>query len=408
LNKIKKISFLIVFLELVVLALGNLFYINVNRTDGRLYRVEARRVAQQVVDEDSFDVDLSGYSSIIAVSQFDPEADFYYRNDYIVEKIDGRLIAVEYEPKADYSPLIVMNVSFALMILMTIAAFTYVDMKILRPFSNMERMTLELSKGNLATPLAAEKSKYFGKFLWGMDMLRESLEEKKEKEMAYQKEKKMLILSLSHDIKTPLSAIELYSKALQSGLYDTEEKKQEAILGIRNNTNLIKQYVNEITTASREDFLNLEVQMGECYLNEVMDFISTYYKDKLRTIHTDFKIEDVTNCILLGDKDRLIEVMQNVLENAVKYGDGDAISISFDEEEDCKLITVKNTGCTLPAEEVPHLFDSFFRGSNAKDIKGSGLGLYICKHLMKKMDGDVFAKVDDGCFAVTVVVRKAI
>lgn len=107
-----------------------------------------------------------------------------------------------------------------------------------------------------------------------------------------------------------------------------------------------------------------------------------------------------------GDFDRIVEVLQNVIENAIKYGDGKKITINLDEEENCKLLTVCNGGCSLAEEELPHIFDSFYRGSNSEKQEGSGLGLYICKELMHKMDGDLFAKIKDREFYMTVVLRK--
>lgn len=65
------------------------------------------------------------------------------------------------------------------------------------------------------------------------------------------------------------------------------------------------------------------------------------------------------------------EVLQNIIENAIKYGSGKKIGISISKEEDCVLITVENTGEVLPAEELPHLFDSFYRGSNAGSQEGN-------------------------------------
>ena len=216
-----------------------------------------------------------------------------------------------------------------------------------------------------------------------------------------------MILSLSHDIKTPLSSIDLYSKALWENLYDTQERKDEALQGIIRNVKEIKGYVDEIVTASREDFLNLEVSMGEYYLSEVMKVTESYYKDKLSVIHTEFQVDDISECLVKGDKNRMVEVLQNVMENAIKYGDGKHIRISFSEEEDCKLIHIENSGCDLKEEELPNLFDSFYRGSNSGGVKGSGLGLYICKTLMRKMDGEIYAEMNEDVFGVTVVVRKA-
>jgi signal transduction histidine kinase len=293
------------------------------------------------------------------------------------------------------------------MMFLTILILVYVHNKVLKPFHDMSNLSYELAKGNLSMPVKEEKSKLFGKFLWGMNMLREKLEENKEKELEFQKERKTLILSLSHDIKTPLSSIELYSKALLEDLYDTKEKRDEALQGITRNVKEIKGYVDEIVTASREDFLNLEVNMGEYYLSEVMKDIESFYNDKLSVIHTEFQVDEIPQCILKGDKNRMVEVLQNIMENAIKYGDGKSIHISFDEEEDCKLIHIENSGCNLKEEEFPNLFDSFYRGSNSGGVKGSGLGLYICKTLMRKMDGEIYAEMNEDVFGVTVVVRKA-
>ena len=237
-------------------------------------------------------------------------------------------------------------------------------------------------------------------------MLRDNLESSREKELELQKEKKTIILSLAHDLKTPLSAIRLYNKALSENLYDTPEKRAQVYAGIDKNVTEMEGYVTEIMAASREEFLNLTVEMGEVYLSSVMEYINAYYTDKLSNLHTAFEVESYLDCLLGGDCNRLIEVLQNIMENALKYGDGKYITISFSTEEDCCLITVKNSGCTLKEDELPHLFDSFYRGSNVGNAKGSGLGLYICRQLMHMMDGEIFAEIKENEFLATVVIHK--
>ncbi|MBD5551793.1 MAG: HAMP domain-containing histidine kinase [Lachnospiraceae bacterium] len=293
------------------------------------------------------------------------------------------------------------------MVLLTGGVLFYVYKKVLKPFYAMSDLSYELAKGNLSMPIKEEKSKLFGRFLWGMDMLREKLEDNREKELEFQRERKTLILSLSHDIRTPLSSIELYSRALGENLYDEQKKRDEALQGIIRNAGEIKKYVNEIVAASREDFLNLEVVNGELYLSEIIEETKRYYRDKLSVLHTGFDVAEYSECLIKGDKNRLIEVLQNVMENAVKYGDGKRIHIYCEEEEDCKLIHVENSGNSLKEEELPNLFDSFYRGSNSRGVKGNGLGLYICKTLMNKMDGDIFAEIKGENFRVSVVVGKA-
>ena len=133
--------------------------------------------------------------------------------------------------------------------------------------------------------------------------------------------------------------------------------------------------------------------------------ISEYYTEKLSLLKIEFKIGEYNNCLLKGDIDRAVEVLQNVIENAIKYGDGGFINIVISEEEDCRIITAENIVCTLTENELPHIFDIFWRGSNAEKNSGSGLGLYICRQLMTKMDGDIFAECEDGKMKVSSVFR---
>jgi signal transduction histidine kinase len=124
-------------------------------------------------------------------------------------------------------------------------------------------------------------------------------------------------------------------------------------------------------------------------------------------VKTDFHVESYGNCLLKGDLERGIEVLQNIMENAIKYGDGRNIDLRFSEEDGCALVCIENSGCTLPDTELPHVFDSFWRGSNAENKNGSGLGLYICRQLMQKMGGEIFAKIEGSCMLVTAVFPKA-
>lgn len=415
-SKFEKFTLWIVMIEILLILSANGLYFYQNKdSGGKLYRVEARRAIKEIEEQnpgasgieipDIKAMRFDKYKTIAGIREF--VAGETCDNEYLVEEIAGKLYRIEYAEERNPRLPLYINILLLGMMTVTIIVLVYVYHKVLKPFQDMSNLSYELAKGNLSMPVKQEKSKLFGRFLWGMDMLREKLEETKEQELAFQKERKTLILSLSHDIKTPLSSIELYSKTLSQDLYDTQGRKDEALQGIARNVKEIKGYVNEIVTASREDFLNLEVHMGEYYLSEVLKATESYYKDKLSVIHTEFQVDEIPECLVRGDKNRMVEVLQNVMENAIKYGDGRRIRISSGEEEDCKLIQIENSGCSLKKEELPNLFDSFYRGSNSTNMKGNGLGLYICKTLMRKMEGEIFAQMKEDVFYVTIVVRKA-
>lgn len=110
------------------------------------------------------------------------------------------------------------------------------------------------------------------------------------------------------------------------------------------------------------------------------------------------------NMLLHADLDRLYEAVGNMIENAYKYGDGKVIHMYVTKEEQFLLLHIFNSGIPLPEGEIPHVFESFFRGSNVKENQGNGLGLYICSEIMKKMMGDIYANnVKDGMEFVLVI-----
>ena len=258
--------------------------------------------------------------------------------------------------------------------------------------------------GMVGLPIAAALGAVCGKSEYGLEVLKEvnvgdNLQ--RAKDMLGQ-----VTVSLKED-----APDKLYAEALATKGNDTVKviivHTHTNIVLVEKNGKEIEEYVNEITLASREDFLQLSVNPGEVYLSHVIDAIRGLYEEKLHNLHTGFQIASYTDLLLKGDANRLIEVLQNLLKNAIKYGDGKCISIDFSEEEDCRLITVRNSGCSLKQEELINLFDSFYRGSNVGSTDGSGLGLYISRQLMQKMDGEVFAEIKEDDFCATVVVRKA-
>ena len=305
--------------------------------------------------------------------------------------------------------LLYLNLILGLVFVAVVLAYFYLRNNILKPFNEFTSLPYELAKGNLNKPLEESKNKYFGKFIWGMNMLRENLEESKAKELEAVKEKKVLLLSLSHDIKTPLNAISLYAKAISKNLYKDEERKKEVALSINDKVYEIEKYMSDIVKASSEEFLTFEVENTEVYVGDVLEFIGSYYKDKTSINSIDFKIGKYSNCLISGDKDRIIEVIQNIVENAIKYGDGRRIWIDTQKEDDEYVISLCNTGCTMPDDELAHIFDSFFRGTNVGNKNGSGLGLYICRELMHLMEGEILANIitepDERIMEIQVILK---
>ena len=377
---------------------------------GRPYRVEISRLENEIRENGYASLDLSECGYVTVVAECIPGDDaFSCESDYVLREIDGTLYRFEYTSRSsrDTRTVWIVNGILAVVALFIIVLMLYIRTRILHPFERLSDVPYELSKGNLTVPMKEGKGRFFGRFVWGVDMLRENLEQQKARELALQKEKKTLLVSLSHDIKTPLSAIKLYAKAISSGLYDGEDKQKEIAVSIDEKANEIERYLSEIIAASNEDLFDFEVTNGEFYLSTLVKEITKYYSEKLALIHTEFSVAPYGDCLLKGDFDRSVEVIQNMMENAIKYGDGKNIRLDFSEEDGCQLISVTNSGEPIPEGELPHVFESFWRGSNAENKNGSGLGLYICRQLMHRMNGEVFVSAGEDSFTVTAVFGKA-
>lgn len=407
----RKVFAAVFFLTVGIIVLINfILYFQKVSENGRPYRVEINRIALQIEQGGPESVVLSEYEYVDAVVKY---GEHFYEtaSDYAVREINGELYRFDYtmpDNGWDRHVLLIVNIGLAVMSIMVLGSLLLVRKWILVPFERLTNLPVELSKGNLTVPVKENGNRFFGRFLWGMDLLRENLEQKRARELELQREKKTLLLSLSHDIKTPLSAIKLYSKALSQNLYPDEEGRCMIAESIGKNADEIEEYVSRIITASKEDFLSLEVDNGEFYLSRLVESISAYYGEKLALVKQEFVVGKYSDQLLAGDLDRSVEVLQNIMENALKYGDGKKIELLFPEEDEgAVLIAVRNQGCMMDPADLPHIFESFWRGANAGNRPGSGLGLYICRQLMHRMGGEVFAEIKGDQITVTVVFGKA-
>lgn len=407
-NKI--VGVVIMAISIVVTGVNGWLFMLSHEDGGRPYLVEINRIVLAMEERGLEGIDLSEYDYVTHVERYGGEDFYNTASDYVVREIEGVLYRFDYSMQTEpvqTRTIWIVNLALGLMALLVVTVLIYIRQKVLRPFEQLAEVPCELAKGNLTLPLPENKSRFFGRFIWGVDLLREHMEQQKQRELDLQREKKLLLLSLSHDIKTPVSAIKLYAKVLTKGLYSDREQWVGIAESIDGKADEIEGFVSEIIKASREDFLSLEVHMGECYLSGLIGKISHYYEEKLALVRTEFSIETYPDCLLKADMDRSVEVLQNIMENAIKYGDGREIGICISEEENYLLLAVRNSGCSLTEPELPHMFESFWRGSNTGNQAGSGLGLYICRQLMHKMGGEVFAERKEDGMTVTTVFEKA-
>lgn len=404
-----------VFTYLAIAVLFLIGYRQQSKSEALAYKTEINQVMQEFIDAGKFfRVDMGEFSYLQEISYLSQQdtldtekVSVFYKNHNGVHSsthslvIDGEIkgfVRFDYRiEKSDAKIVWVVEGILLIAFVFVVVILLYVRIKILEPFHTFGEMPYELAKGHLTGEVNENKNRYFGRFLWGISMLRDTLNDARTKELKLMREKKLLLLSLSHDIKIPLSAIKLYAKALKENIYETKEEQFHAAEQIEVHAQEIENFVKEIVTASSEDIVSIEVENTEFYLKDFVEKIQEMYLPKCQLRMVEFTIGEYENHLLKGDMERAFEVMENLIENAFKYGDGIRISIDFYEEDYCQIIRVFNSGEPIADTELPHLFDSFYRGSNVGSKQGNGLGLYISRQIMQKMEGDIFAeRCEDG------------
>ncbi|WP_052380636.1 sensor histidine kinase [Paenibacillus camerounensis] len=377
----------------------------------KAYRIEVNRIIREVSDgREPGELKVEKFSYVRntawlewnaepeAVRSFFDGAGVQSNAEYTVKPIyhggePAGYLRLEYVSGTSRSPLLLLTVILLGAVLAAISGLLlYIRQQIIRPFHTIEELPYALSKGNLTQDMKESKSRFFGKFIWGLNLLRETLERQKQTNLRLEKDRQTLIASLSHELKTPVAAIKLYSSALAEGLYDNEDKRIATAGLIGQKAAQIEEMISSIIAASVSSLQETEVHVAEFYLKDWIRRVVEHYKERLELLKIRFEVAEPEDKLLLGDPDKLLEVMDNLLENAIKYGDGSLIRISFREEDYRQLIIIENTGNPVPATELPHIFTSFWRGSNSAGRQGNGLGLFICRQLMRKMDGDIYGE----------------
>jgi signal transduction histidine kinase len=195
-----------------------------------------------------------------------------------------------------------------------------------------------------------------------------------------------------------VSNIKLYSDAIRRGLYQPDKKANEndALIAekISRNADEVDSLVKELIEKASRTVVDFKPEIKTFYISELVDFLKDEYGNRLNLLSIPFKVEMNNNVLLASDKDGVCRILTQLMENAIKYGNGKGISVNLSKEEDGYYFIVKNKGNVLDDNEIPYIFNSFWRGSNADGIGGSGIGLFESREIAKGLNGDIFVKSD--------------
>lgn len=336
-----------------------------------------------------------------------------YRDIYHLIADGSHLVKyrIESGEENEFSQVIIVSILVTFIFLIFLIIIIYIYNNILKPVEVMAEVPEKLAAGYLESLDFSYKNKNISRFIWGLDMLRVKLEEEKARSKELEKDRKILVAGLSHDIRTPLSSIKNYAIALKENIYQTPEARNRALDVIIDKTDVIEKLTKDLLESANKEIsaANIEVNPEEIYLEEIEERIDQIITEKIELLHMEYqKKRPEKNIILKADLDALSQVFNNIIENAVKYGDLKTIRVDYQIEDYYQLISIENSGSFIPKQEIKHIFSSYYRGSNVKKEKGFGLGLYVSKRIMEAMEGDIYAVNTDQGVKVVVVIKMAV
>lgn len=313
------------------------------------------------------------------------------------EKVVGKLIILneDYERYVSYSIRmrnIYLLINSLFFIIIAILVFE-IWRTILQPLDQLKVFAERISDGNLEMPLSIHSNNALSTFANSFDIMREKLLNAKINEQNALKKRKELIASLSHDIKTPIASIKATTELL--ALQEDNASKRKKMMIIMDKAEQINLLASNLLQSTLDELEEMEVIVREECSEVVTDIIrSADYKNYIREI-------SIPSCIIKIDKNRLLQVFDNIINNSYKYANTEiVVSSSFSNQY--LRISVSDFGDCIEEDEI-HLVDQrFYRGKKAKDFAGSGLGLYICKKIIDKIGGRIrFDKIENQ-FCVTI------
>lgn len=231
------------------------------------------------------------------------------------------------------------------------------------------------------------------------DMQKHILMEK-EKNYKYEKARTDMIAGISHDLRTPLTAVRGTIKGLMDGVASTPERQNRFLKTAYRRTGDMDVLLNQLFYLSKLETGNMPLNLKKI---ELADFIRSYVNGKQGLLENEqieivADIREVTGKALI-DPEQLQRIFDNLLENSRKYGEKLPLKtkITLDREEEGFCICFSDNGVGVPENKLPYLFDEFYQVDESRNRKeGNGLGLYIVKYLIETLGGSVWAENAEG------------
>ena len=284
---------------------------------------------------------------------------------------------------------------------------------VIEPVNRLKKASENIKEGNLDFTVDVQTNDEIGELCVSFEEMRRKLKEQIDISMQYEKDNKELISNISHDLKTPVTAIKGYIEGILDGVADTPEKQERYIRTIYAKTNDMQKLIEELFLYSKLDSNAVNYSFQKVNLND-------YFEDCIEEISVDLESKKIglgffnyvdKNCIIIADPEQLKRVIINIVSNSAKYIDkpNGLINIRLNDEPEFIQVEIEDNGQGISSEELPHIFERCYRTDASRNSAqgGSGLGLSIAKKIIEEHGGRIWAtsKIGIGT-TIAFVIRK--
>ena len=265
------------------------------------------------------------------------------------------------------------------------------------PVFRLRQATQNIKEGNLDFKIDTEGNDEFAELSKDFDEMRMRLKESAEEKLLLDKENKELISNISHDLKTPITAVRGYVEGIMDGVADTPEKMDRYIKTIYNKTTEMDHLINELTFYSKIDtnripytFSKLRV---EDYFSDCAEEVGLELETKgIELIYANYVEE---NAIIIADAEQIKRVIHNLISNSIKYMDKPhgIIQMRVKDVGDFIQVEIEDNGKGIGNKDLAYIFDRFYRTDVSRNSSkgGSGIGLSIVRKILEDHGGKVWA-----------------
>ncbi len=271
---------------------------------------------------------------------------------------------------------------------------------ILIPLKELNASAEKIVQGNLDFKINYNKDNELGRFCQVFDAMREKLSQSLEQREAYEYSRKKLLAAISHDLRTPISSIKAYVEGLQDGIVKDKAKFDRYLSVIKSKAESLDSLIDDLFQYSQLELEKLDIQLCGQNSRRMLEEILTPLKLELDGSDIDFILsEPIPDVTINADRRRMEQVLNNLIQNARQYGStGGKIVFAAGVEGGSLLVSIRDYGQGIPEDDLPLLFEGFYRGEKSRSrlYGGAGLGLSICKHIVEQHGGKIWAESTPG------------